>query len=377
MPLLSIEDLVTPMTRAQVENLLLDIGTTLGLQTRAWQPLGMARTIIATVAQKIADLTLITTEIAKGGFLDLASPAWQRLVAFYVYNVQYIAAAPATGTETVTNSTGSNITFALGALHVANAITGKTYTNQAGFTVNASSSLDFAISSDEVGTASNAAPGQITVMVTPLPGVTVTNAAAVLGTDDEAPSALSARCKAKLAALSPNGPKDAYNFVAKSAPTSAPITRTNVVLDVTTGVVTVYVATADGPPTGGDVAIVDAQIQALAVPVAVTATTVGATAHAVAFTLRVWLKGSTLTNTQAAGVISDAIATYMSTVPIGGTVLPGTTQGYVFLDAIVAAAFAALPGVVVNAVIDSPLADVAIAANEVPTLSVATVTVFQ
>jgi hypothetical protein len=214
-------------------------------------------------------------------------------------------------------------------------------------------------------------------MVTPLPGVTVNNAAAVLGTDDEAPSALAARCTAKLAALSPNGPKDAYNFIAKSAPTSAPITRTNVVLDVTTGIVTVYVATADGPPTSGDVAIVDAQIQALAVPVAVTATTLAATAHALTFNLRVWLKGSTLTSPQAAGVIQDAIATYIASVPIGGTVLPGTTAGFVFLDAIVAASFAAIPGVVVNAVVDSPGADVAISPNEVPTLTAANVTVFQ
>jgi phage-related baseplate assembly protein len=116
--------------------------------------------------------------------------------------------------------------------------------------------------------------------------VTVTNAAAFVGTDEETDVDLKVRCVAKLGSLSPNGARDAYNFIARSATRAdgSPIgiTRVRTIPDGIGGV-DVYLATPSGGVTGTsgdpltDLGAVAAAIWETTEPLAVEATVASAT----------------------------------------------------------------------------------------------------
>lgn len=114
---------------------------------------------------------------------------------------------------------------------------------------------------DIAGPTGSSGTGQIDQAVTSATGVLVANLAPFLGAPFESNSALAARCRAKLQALSPGGPQGAYEYFALSAyqllldgeppvQLSAPITRVTKQVSTSTGVVDVYVASAAGAVPG-------------------------------------------------------------------------------------------------------------------------------
>lgn len=371
----SLSDLLKPATRDDMLAELLSLAATFGLPTTAWQSGSVVRTILLLVAQKLADLSQINVEITKGGFGDFVSDAQAPLWAKETFDVDIVEAAPATGFVDLTNASVTAYDLDPGELIVAHATTGKLYRNQAVIHIPASGSLaDVAISADELGTGSDAAPGAITTLVSNQSGVTPTNPLAVLGADLETTPHLVARARTKLGSLSPMGAKDAYNYVATTlSATSTPITRTKTVASVVTGIVAVYLATAAGAPTGGDVAIVQAQIDGLAEPWTAQATAIGATNHAIAVTYHVWVQSTSLTVPQIEAAIAAALAVYMSGAPVGGYVVPPDT-GDIYVEEISAAIRDAVPGIV-RVLVSLPAADVTLTANEVPTLGAVTPTV--
>lgn len=375
--MLAVSDLLKPSTRDQMLQLLLDVATSVGLTVTSWQSGQPLRTFLTTVAQKLADQSVTVVQIVQGGFGDLASGDWATLWAKSIYNVDVIAAQPATGYVTATNTSASNYTEQIGQFIVAHGTTGQTYRNTAIITINANSSLaNIAVAADVPGTIGNAAPAAITKVITSLVGVTVTNPAAVLGADVETPAALVARARTKLGSLSPNGPKDAYNFVATTptySATGTPITRSTTTADPTTGLVTVCIATAAGAPVVGDVAIVQAALNKWATPWTVTATAVAASNNTINITSTVWIRGSLLTNAQIQAAINTALSAYFATVPIGGVILPPAT-GYVFIEEISQVIRNATPGIL-RVAVALPAADVSIAATEVPVLGTSLPTV--
>lgn len=169
---LAIDDLITPLTKDEVLQTLIDIGVALGLPATAWQVGSVGRTVIELVAQKIADFTRTTSAIARGGFLDLAirpasdqrdsngavKPGFIDLLASSVYQVVRAPATFAAGLVVLTNASLSPYTFAVGDLHVANATTGRTYTNTASATLAAAVVRNIASST-------NASPIAVTTAV--------------------------------------------------------------------------------------------------------------------------------------------------------------------------------------------------------------------
>jgi hypothetical protein len=115
---------------------------------------------------------------------------------------------------------------------------------------------------DVAGTGGTSNEHTITEAVTTNPGVYVSNPAALIGSGFETNVALAARCRARLASLSPNGPRGAYEYFALSASrilgdasdplflppaiTIPAITRATVARNSATGIVTVTVASASG-----------------------------------------------------------------------------------------------------------------------------------
>jgi hypothetical protein len=111
------------------------------------------------------------------------------------------------------------------------------------------------------------APGTITTAVTVVPGVSVTNLTAFVGTAAQSNVSLATTCRLKLAALSPNGAAAADAFFAVSAfqflsaggiynpfgafaLVQAPVTRYQVIQSTALGTVQVVVANANGAVPG-------------------------------------------------------------------------------------------------------------------------------
>lgn len=88
------------------------------------------------------------------------------------------------------------------------------------------------VQADVIGISSNAAAGQITTAVTASTGVFVDNLTSLSASNYETNDAYAARCRLKLASLSPNGPAAAYNYFALTAQElladeTPPVTLTN------------------------------------------------------------------------------------------------------------------------------------------------------
>jgi hypothetical protein len=374
----AITDLVTPATADEMLADLLEIAASFDLPTTSWQQGQPLHTLLKTVAQKLADYSIVAAEIAKGGFGDLLpSDSWADLWASSRFNVTRVEAEAATGYVDLSNTSVTQYDLAAGDLIVAHATTGKTYRNTEAISVLALVGLsDVEIAADEVGTDSNAAPGAITVLVSSLTGVTSTNPESVLGTDKETTAALVARARAKLAARSPLGPRDVYDYVATTPELSdvgVAITRTRTVADEETGLVTVYLATASGAAEAGDVAIVQAALDEWATPWCITATATAATEVTKAVTYQVWMSGSSLTSTQIKAAIDDAIATFFSTLPVGGYLIPPDT-GALYLEALRQAIGRATPGIQ-QVSVTLPAADVSMTPDQVAVLGTITSTI--
>lgn len=359
---LALTDLVKEETRDEVLSTLLTIADDVDLKVTAWQPGQIIRTFLTLVAQKVADITILSKEAIKGGLLDYAEGDWLTLLAKSLYRVDRLLAQFAAGTSLdATNTSDQAYALNPGDLIVAHAVTGKTYRNTAAIVIPAGGTLaGISISADEAGTGSDAAPGQITALVSSLNGVTVTNTAAVLGSDEETDPELRQRCRDKLGSLSPNGPKEAYEYVAKTpalAAVGVPVTRVLVRADPATGALKVFLATAAGAPTGGDVTIVDDALDRWATPWCTSATAAAATNKSIAVTCQVWVKGSSLTPLQIQAAVAVALADYFKTIPIGGDKIPPDTRGKVRVGNLELVIGKATPGIV-KVEVTIPAADV-------------------
>jgi hypothetical protein len=387
----TLDDLTTPLTREQVQEKIYQVLALVGTNTTSWKPGAVVRTMIAACSIVIAAFSRLTALIARSGFLELAEDAWLALVAWYVYGVKKDFATFAEGEVTLVNSGGGIFALDADDLVLGNATTGKQYRNTSAISLGSLATVVVPIRAVEAGASSTAAPGAITVLVTPLLGVTCTNAAPVVGHDDEEDPALRARCSEKLGSLSPNGPWDAYSYAARIATradgSKVGVTRVRSRKDGFGNVYT-YVATASGGVTGSvgnlstDLGVIDEAIQVTSAPLSVTAHVESAVPQSIAVTYRVWLYNTSgLTEQAIKDRIAARLVAFMSGQPIGGNIV-GNDPGKVFADAVRTAIgsttvsdatdAARLP--IFHVVVTLPAADVELEINEVPTLGVVTAT---
>jgi phage-related baseplate assembly protein len=378
---MTLDDLTTPLTEDQVKALLYAEIVARGGSPTSWKPGGWMRTLVAVFAAAIAGLTELAAAVTKGGFLELATGPWLTLVARYVYAVERDVGSFASGNVTFVNSTGAVYSGSASDLIVRNPISGKTYRNTAPYSIGSGATVDIPFSAIEIGAASTSAPGTITQLVTTLNGVTVSNGAPLVGLDEERDDALKLRCYEKTGSLSPNGPRDAYAFVARSAKlngVSVGVTRVRTIADGAGGV-DVYVADASGQLLGatGDLStplgVVDDAIQRYCAPLAVTARTHSATAHSIPVTYELWLRRTSLDDATIQDAVRDQLTSWMATRPIGGHDIGA--GGKVFVKAIesVIGSTEGLDGVI-NVAVTLPAADVAITSTEAPVLGTITPT---
>lgn len=363
----ALDDVLTPETADEIEETFLEIGATLGLPTTAWQPGGVARTILAIVANVVAALWLVVVAIAKGGLLDYATGVWLTLLARNGYGVERIAAASGVTTMTLTNANVGGLgPYAVGALHFVNTTTGKTYRSTTAVVSVAggggTASVD--IIADEVGTGSNAAPTEI-ALLDGIIGLSASNASTLVGVAEELDADLVQRCKDKLGALSPNGAASAYAYVAKT-PTlngGVSVNRVRVAAANLTGTVAVTIAGPSGVVSGPNVTLVDTALKALATPLCVTETTASAAAVNVTVTCDVYVSTEgNLTSAQVQALVSAKLLAIFPLIPIGGY------SGVVYLDWLKAQIESVSP-YVFHATLTSPGADVNLTSTQIASLN--------
>ena len=364
-----LDDLTTPLTVDECKAAIYATIEARGTSTTAWEPGAVARTIIAGVSIVLAAMSVLIALIAKSGFLSLSEGDWLTVVAREIYSTTRIEAVFATGTVTIDNASGNVYSIAAGDLILLNTTTGATYRNTA--TVNigsAETGVSAAVQADQQGSAGTAAAGQIDDLVTAYLGLSVTNEAAIIGTDAESDPALVERAQEQVGSLSPNGPADAYSYFAKGAVrdgTSVGVTRVKATPDGN-GSVDVLVATAVGAVTGDwddpdtDLGAVHLAMELNAVPLGVTLSTASATATTVNVVAELWIDERLADDDDAiTASVMARLTTLMATTPIGGVVIP-PAGGKLYLQAIEAAISAAVSGYLVDLEVATPAADASV-----------------
>ena len=293
MPLVTLAQLVTPVTYDDALTDELTIAAGLGLPTTAWQPIDPVRTFFTTSAQVVANYSLTINLIAQGGYASYAAiipgvdanvdangyeTTWMDLRSYDQYNVRRIEAGQGTGQVTLVNSTTSTFgsPYLPGTLHFQSPLGSQpTFTNAQTVDIVASGStkIDFVADAAFPGATGNVPNGTTLILLTPMIGVTVSAlSTAVVATAQETNAALLTRCQNKLGSLSPNGPSQAYQYVVTSLPVinsqlptgaqwtapttsypygvTAAITRAVTSLQLGSGIVNVYVANSAGPVGG-------------------------------------------------------------------------------------------------------------------------------
>lgn len=376
----AIDDVLEPTTFEEAKATIYDVLAAVGVPTSSWKPGAVIRTIISATAVMLSGASHLQSAIGKSSFFEKAEGIWADLVGENVYGTARQLATFADGDVTVTNAGAGIYSFDPDDLVLVNSTTGKSYRNVALINLGASSTVTAEFKAVESGSASNALPGEIDTLAAPLTGVTCSNAAALQALDDEEDPAYKVRGKEKLGALSPNGPWDAYSYVAKGAKrpdgTLVGVTKVRTTHDGN-GNVTTYVAGAAGPLTPTDLGYVDDAIQVLAAPLAITATTDNATAVTVAITGEFWIYNTVgLTDAQILLLVGQRLQAFFASRPIGGDVISGGGGGKVYVSAIEAAIGGTRPEIF-RVSLTVPAADVALTPNQIPTLGTVTLVVHQ
>jgi uncharacterized phage protein gp47/JayE len=260
-------------------------------------------------------------------------------------------------------------TIAVGQITATNAA-GRRFRNTEGGTLSSGGTLSLAFEAEEPGAAYNIANDSMTIMLTPLAGVSVSNPlvsgsttwTTTTGADVETDEQLRARCKAKWATIGTGATSDTFRFWALTA--AAEVKRVKVLEHSNLGAsadghVTVYLAGDSGPVSSGDpedaVEIVEAYIDERR-PLCVTTHIESAVAHPITITAEVFVLAARLDAAQA--VLEEHLQELVRSIGIGGTV---------YRAAIIEQLMR--PDGVVNATLAAPAADVALASNGVATFT--------
>jgi hypothetical protein len=360
-------------TAASILETGLALAAVVGLPVSTWRAGDPTRALFKFVAEVLGAREEIAVLYAKSAFLSTAEGDWLTVVADEVYGVTRTAAAPATSTITLFNGGGGH--YEIGGaggvvITVASSVSGVTYHSTSALTLaglGATGTVE--VEADVAGSDGSAGEDEIDTMITSLLGVSITASTVAVGVDEQDDQSLRLQCEATLGALSPNGPPDAYEFVACNVALTgaAEVTRAQSSADSATGAVTVWIASASGAASGASVTAVQAAIDEWATPLAITATVEAATEVEVAVTATVTAAGLPASFEADA---EAAVAAMLAAVPVGSAVTRSALIATIH-DLAVAAIAGAGP---VSVVLSAPAADVELDDGEVATVGAVSVT---
>lgn len=388
----TLDDLTTPLTYQQAKDRLYAAIDANGVDVASWKASAPIRATVNGMAYMLAAITSLISFVTKSGFLSKATTGYLEILAEDVYDTEAVVAQAATAEMTLDNSAGGGVfSFDPGDMIVANPTTGKEFTNSASISLGAggveTAQPFIAI---ETGSDSNSAIGTVTEIISPvMVGTVVTNTTAFLGIDNEPADALRVRAKESLGAASPNGPPDAYNFIAKAARRVADdsligVTRTRGFPDNATGLINFFIASDTGGITGSvgdtgtDLGKVDDDCQRLATSLCVTLTTASAVVKTISVTAscQMW-DDLDLTDTALRASATTNLTNHLkspTTAPIGGIEVSGD-PGKIFREALKAEITKAGLDKIFQLTLIDPAVDVPMANNDVPVFGVLTLSI--
>jgi hypothetical protein len=372
MSLLTIDELTTAPTSDELFDSMIAWLVSIEIPADKWRTGGVARSILRVVANTFATFATLIALFASGAYLDTATGDWLTLLARNVYGVERIQGQFATGSVLASNAGGSIYTFAAGDFIVLNAVSGAAYINTGAFTLNPGDlNIAVPVIATVLGTGSNANPGDVTGLGVALTGVTVTNPDSIVGQNEQSDADLRSLCLAKLGALSMAGPRGAYAYAIASALNAGSpvnVNRHSISPSSSTGVVTIYVASPAGVASSGDVAAIQANVEAVARPDSVTANVSSVAITPYTATLDVWARATKgLDAPTLSTLVGNVLTAQVAAYDIGGVPKPPSTQGYLYAETIEAWAQSAHPSIYS---VDCSGGDLALSPGHVATLGV-------
>lgn len=318
----SILDIASKTTPKQALALLLYYLETAGLPATAWQPKSVPRALLEGESVAYADALNLVAAIANGNILDLSAGEWLTQLAANMYQITRKTALFARGTVRVSNASGSAFSTAAGALLASSTQSTTAFRGLTAITALASGSfIDITFQAELAGLTGNVAVNTITSLLTPYPGISVSNPGTIgvwlsqLGTPDEDDVSLRIRCRARWPQLGGGPTLLAYQGWALSI---AQVTRAAVFPNQPgDGKVSIVVAGATNPLPGTVVAAVSAYVTpkaGLCVQVNVQAATVSN----VVVTATIYVLAEYLTSTVAAA--DSALRELVASKNIGETI---------------------------------------------------------
>lgn len=380
----TLADLLSPPTEVQLTTTILAALSSLGFPVTSWPVGGAGRTLVQAFARVLAAVLVLVANVARGSLLDLAtgtdpgSPGdWLSLLAKSQYQLDRRAPTFAKVKLRLSASSGAGpYTITPGQLWALSSA-GRRYNsaNTGNVVLSAGpSTADIELLAENPGVAYNLGLGAVLTLETPLPGVTALSiessggsgtAMVSAGVDQESDAALRLRCKSRWQTIGLQKTSDAYDALAKQAPSAAdpdvyPVTRTK--LDDTNprgaGTVNLWIADAAGPLTTPDETAVRAYCVARK-SVTADLQVANAVARPINVTATIYVQGNSGAQAEAVTRLTAAI----NAVAIGGTVFDGQ-----LIEELMT------PTGVYDATITSPTGDVVLAANEVATVGTLTIT---
>lgn len=377
---LSLASLLIQETKASIYNTALGIARAVGVPVSTWQVGDPTRSLFHVESELLEQLEAVVVNFIKSGFLDHATGYWLKILAEQVFGVTVPGATYASTDVTLTNGGGGYYPdIEAGDLTFKNSATGKTYTNTTGGTLASGpgTTLTVTVVADEAGSGSSAGAGEIDEMVTTLLGVTCTNAEAAVGIDEQDESVTRQQCRDKLGNLSPNGPKEAYRYVARDRTLSgtSACTRVRVYSDSDVGDVTVYCAGPSGGVSEPDRALVEAGILEWATPLCITPAVYAATNVAVAITYSLWIyKSCGKTAAEVAEDVETALEQMFADREIGGDVVTSGGTGKMYKSLIESTIRGVFPQAF-RVSVSTPSGDTSLTQGQVATLGAVTATI--
>lgn len=359
--MLTLQDLIRPITPDQLRQVIYRQLERLGIETTNWKPGAVVRTIFAVVCSVFASFSSWSSASVSSMFLTRARGDWLTAKAHYDYSTERIIEQPASGNVQIVNSGAGvylfdpdDLTLKADKTQVDGSTVSFFYHNKEAVSIASGSPTPTTYSvpfeCEVPGTAGGLLPGDTVTLQPEYSGLVASIVTALNGSDDESDQSLINRAQLAADAVSPNGPAGAYVAVALAAtrPNGTTIATQAVAVTGTPVMggtpVLVYVGGDSGGISGdalvfdgtSDLGTINLAIQTKVVPLGQTAQTLSAVDKSITIRYTVYVTKITTLSTEAIKeYIRQAVATFVSEFPMGGYPDPlGSGNNYMFVDSI-------------------------------------------
>jgi uncharacterized phage protein gp47/JayE len=344
-------DLIETTTQDEELQELLTAATAEGFPVTSWQSGSVPRTLLEIDAQTNSAVRTNVSDIARGGFLDLATAGWLTLLAKSVFNEDRVEAVITRGDATLTCASNAGpYTIGLRSIWISTS-GGLRFTNISAGTLSTGGTLSLSWEAEQAGATYNVAANTLTRMVTPLAGVTVNNPSASwitqTGANEESDEDLRDRCRDKWAILGTGSSESAYEYWSRQADSEVRRVKVRAHDDEgvdTDGHVTIVLAGESGTVSSGARDAVETYIEARR-EICAQLHYVAASVNTTTVTATMYVRAAY--RAQAEADVETYLDALAAEIEIGGTQ---------HVSAIVEALMT--PAGMVNAVLSAPAADV-------------------